>query len=113
MHTTTRPSTGLTLINLLKVASAHHNELISLLSENIEAVVKQLPGWRESALLVSEDGHSVVISSQWQSAAHVEAMRADPRMQASLNKVRALASFESVLGHLVPTDARNAIDAEV
>lgn len=88
------------LINHLKVAPANQAALIALLKGNIDAVVSTLEGWRESKLIAARDGSSVFIYSEWGSPAAVDAMRADPRMQACFPRIRELASFDSVLGEI-------------
>lgn len=89
------------LLNQLKVEPASQAELIALLKGNIENVVSTLAGWRESKLIAARDGSSVTIYSEWDSPASVEAMRADPRMQAYFPRIRELASFDSVLGEVI------------
>ncbi len=86
------------LINVLKVEPEHQAELIDLLKQNIDNVISTLGGWRASRLIAAADGRSVVIHSEWETPAAVDAMRADPRMQAYFPRIRALAQFESVAG---------------
>lgn len=95
-----------TLINLLKVEPADQEKLVALLRRNIETVVATLGGWRTSRLIAGEDGRSVVIYSEWESPAAVEAMRADPRMQACFPQIRALAEFQSLVGEPVFASSR-------
>lgn len=88
------------LLNHLKVDPANQAALIALLKGNIETVVSSLAGWRESKLIAARDGSSVTIYSEWESPAAVEAMRAEPRMQAYFPRISELASFDSVLGEI-------------
>jgi quinol monooxygenase YgiN len=90
-----------TLINQLKVEPGKQAALIALLKGNIETVVTSLAGWRESRLIAAGDGSSVTIYSEWESPAAVDAMRADPRMQAYFPRIRELASLESTMGETV------------
>jgi quinol monooxygenase YgiN len=92
------PLHSVVLINHLKVEPGKQDELLSLLKRNIETVVSTLDGWKGSRLMASEDGGSVVIYSEWETPAGVEAMRSDPRMTAYFPHIRALASFDSILG---------------
>ena len=89
------------LVNLMKVAPADQAALIALLSRNIETVVRHLAGWRSSRLIASKNGAHVVIHSEWDSPAAVEAMRADARMRAYFPKIQELATFESCMGETV------------
>jgi quinol monooxygenase YgiN len=95
-----------TLINLLKVKPDKQAALVALLKRNIDAVVSTLDGWRTTRLIAASDGASVVICSEWDSPADIEAMRSDPRMQAYFPQIMELASFESVFGETVFRDDR-------
>jgi quinol monooxygenase YgiN len=89
------------LINLLKVEPAKQDALTTLLKQNIDTVVSTLDGWKTSRLIAAKDGASVVIYSEWETPAAVEAMRGDPRMKAYLPQILALASADSILGAAV------------
>jgi len=88
------------LINHLKVDPGNQAALLALLKGNIDNVVSTLAGWRGSRLIAALDGSSVTIYSEWDSPRAVDAMRADPRMQACFPRIRELASFDSVLGQI-------------
>jgi len=89
------------LINLLKVEPAKQDALIALLRQNTETVIRTLPGWKTTRLIAAKDGAGVVIYSEWETPAAVEAMRNDPRMKACFPKVIELASLESMVGSVV------------
>lgn len=103
---TTAAKTPVTLINVLSVKPEKQGELVHSLGQNTETVIKTLKGWIATSLVASIDGNRVVICSQWESAADVEAMRTDPRMLAYFPKVGALASFDSTVGTVVLTHQR-------
>lgn len=94
------------LINLLKVEPANQDALVALLKQNTDTVITTLAGWKSTRLIAASDGASVVICSEWESAADVAAMRADPRMQAYFPKIAALASLDSVLGVAASSHSR-------
>ncbi len=89
------------LINLLKVDPTNQAALIALLKQNTDTVIRTLPGWKTTRLIAAKDGAAVVIYSEWETPAAVEAMRGDPRMQAYFPKISALASLDSVTGSAV------------
>ncbi|SDA88408.1 antibiotic biosynthesis monooxygenase family protein [Sinorhizobium sp. NFACC03] len=95
-----------TLVNLLKVEPGKQAQLIALLKRNIETVISTLGGWRTSRLIAAKDGASVIIYSEWETPAAIEAMRADPRMKAYFPHILELASLESILGEAVFSDNR-------
>ena len=92
---------SVTLVNLLKVKPGKQEALIALLKQNIETVIRTLHGWRTTRLIAAKDGASVVIYSEWESPADIEAMRSDPRMKAYFPKILELASLDSIMGSAV------------
>ena len=94
------------LINLLKAKPGKQEPLLALLRENTETVIRTLQGWKSTRLIAGKDGSAVVIYSEWESAAAVEAMRADPRMKAYFPKFGELSSLESVTGASVFSESR-------
>ncbi len=89
------------LINLLKVKPDKQDALIALLKENTETVIRTLAGWKTTRLIAAQDGTGVVIYSEWESPAAVEAMRADPRMKAYFPGITELANLHSIMGSTV------------
>ncbi len=94
------------LITLLKVKPGKQDALIALLKQNTDTVVRTLHGWKTTRLIGARDGASVVIYSEWETPAAVEAMRSDPRMKAYFPKILELASLESILGSEVLSATR-------
>ena len=94
------------LINLLKVEPGKQNALIALLKQSTDTVIRTLPGWKTTRLIAAKNGAGVVIYSEWESPAAVEAMRGDPRMQAYFPKIAALASLDSIVGTAVSSKTR-------
>ena len=94
------------LINLLKVKPEKQDALIALLKQSTEAIVRTLPGWKTTRLIAAQDGAGVVIYSEWETPAAVEAMRSDPRMKAYFPKIIELASLDSIVGSAVSSATR-------
>jgi quinol monooxygenase YgiN len=94
------------LINLLKVTPGKQDALIALLTQNTETVIRTLHGWKTTRLIAAKDGAGVVIYSEWESSAAVEAMRSDPRMKAYFPKILELASLDSIVGAAVLSETR-------
>ena len=76
------PDEPVILINLLKAKPGKQDALIVLLKQNTDTVVRTLHGWKTTRLIAAKDGAGVVIYSEWETPAAVEAMRGDPRMKA-------------------------------
>jgi len=92
------PTKPIILINILKVEPAKQADLIASLKQNTETVIRTLVGWKSTQLIAAKDGASVVIYSEWETAAAVDAMTADPRMKDYFPKVLELARVESIRG---------------
>ena len=88
------------LLNILTVAPANRDQLLDMLRDNINTVIKTLDGWISTDLIASADGTRVVIHSRWRDGAAIAAMRADPRMVAYFPKIAALASFDAIVGEV-------------
>ena len=97
---------SVTLVNLLKVKPGKQEALIALLKQNTETVIRTLHGWKTTRLIAAKDGASVVIYSEWETPADIEAMRSDPRMKAYFPKIMELASLESTVGSVVLSETR-------
>lgn len=94
------------LINLLKVKPGKQDALIALLKQNTDRVIRTLPGWKTTRLIAAKDGAGVVIYSEWETPAAVEAMRSDPRMKAYFPEIIELASLDSIMGSAVLNETR-------
>jgi quinol monooxygenase YgiN len=90
----------------MKVQPGNQPALIKLLEQNIEQVVSTLGGWRGTRLIAAQDGAAVIIHSEWDSPAAIEAMRNDSRMQAYFPRILELASVDSTMGELVFSASR-------
>ena len=100
------PDQPVILINLLKVEPDKQDALIALLKQNTDTVIRTLDGWKATRLIAAKDGASVVIYSEWETSASVEAMRGDPRMKAYLPRLMELASLDSIMGSAVMSETR-------
>ena len=94
------------LINLLKAKPGKQDALIALLRQNTDTVIRTLDGWKTTRLIAAKDGAGVVIYSEWETPAAVEAMRGDPRMQAYFPKIIELASLDSIVGRALLIETR-------
>ena len=96
-------SDTVTLVNVLTVDPANHDKLLALLRDNTDTTISTLKGWIATSLIASKDKRKVIIYSQWQTLADVEAMRTEARMVAYFPRLAALASFDSIVGNVVCT----------
>jgi quinol monooxygenase YgiN len=70
-----------TLINVFDVEPAKQQQLVDLLTEGSETVIRRRPGFVSVSLLTSNDGTRVVNYAQWHSLEDVKATMADPAVQ--------------------------------
>lgn len=73
-----------TLINVLTVEPEKQAVLLQSMRDNTDQVIRTLPGWISTSLIVSHHQRRIVIYSQWRNLESVRAMRAHPQMQAYL-----------------------------
>jgi quinol monooxygenase YgiN len=92
-----------TLVNVLTVDPANCDKLLALLRDNTDTTIRALKGWIATSLIASKDKRKVIIYSQWQTLADVEAMRTEARMVAYFPRLAALAAFDSIVGDVVYT----------
>lgn len=90
-----------TLLIPLTVDPANQSQVLDMLRENINTVIRTLDGWIATNLIATADGTRIVIHSQWRDAAAVAAMQTDPRMVAYYPKLAALAMIEAIMGEVV------------
>ena len=97
MAATIRTDDGLvTLINIFTVQPANQERLVELLKDGTESFITKMTGWVSTNFLVSKDRGRVVVYSQWRSVKDIEAMRQNPNMGPYLQRIAALAKFDTL-----------------
>jgi quinol monooxygenase YgiN len=86
-----------TLINVFTVAPERADELLGLLADATEEVMRHLDGFVSANLHRSLDGRHVANYAQWRSVAAFEAMLADPAAREHMAAAAAMAEFAPVL----------------
>jgi quinol monooxygenase YgiN len=86
------------LINTFTVDPAKADQLVQVLVDATEKVMKNMPGFVSANLHVSEDRTRVVNYAQWRSKADFEAMRTNPEAGPHMKEAADLANgFEPVI----------------
>jgi quinol monooxygenase YgiN len=80
-----------TLINVFDVEASRQQELVALLTEGTEQVIRHRPGFVSVNLLASNDGTRVVNYAQWRSLDDIKATMADPAAQGYARRAAELA----------------------
>lgn len=80
-----------TLINVFEVDPDAQQELLRVLADATEEVMRHRPGFVSANLHVSDDGTRVVNYAQWRSRDDFRAMLSDPAAQEHMQQARALA----------------------
>jgi len=98
-----------TLINVFTVEPERREELVKLLEEATEQVMRHLPGFVSANIHRGLEGTRVANYAQWASREHFEAMLRDPEAQKHMRAAAALVSrFEPHLYEVVSTHQRRA-----
>ncbi|MGI9026868.1 MAG: antibiotic biosynthesis monooxygenase family protein [Burkholderiaceae bacterium] len=86
-----------TLINVFTVAPEKQQELVTLLIDATQKIVKHLPGFVSANIHRSLDGKRVVNYAQWETKADFEAMKKNPEAAPHMQSAAALAQFDPIL----------------
>ncbi|MFC5740526.1 antibiotic biosynthesis monooxygenase family protein [Dyella tabacisoli] len=73
-----RADDTVTFINVFDVEPSKQQELINVLNEGVEKVIRKRPGFISVSILASKDGTRVVNYAQWRSLDDIKATREDP-----------------------------------
>lgn len=84
-----------TLINVYEVEPERQADLVRLLSEATETVIRRQPGFVSVSIHSSMDGKRVVNYAQWASKEHFEGFMKKPETQEQLKQFAALAKTVS------------------
>ncbi len=87
----------LTLINTFTVAPERQEELVNLLIEATDKVMKRLPGFVSANIHRGLDGRHVANYAQWRRREDFEAMLRDPDAQMHMNQIGQMAQADPVL----------------
>lgn len=77
----------ITLINVYEVEPERQDELVELLSQATERVMRRRPGFISVSVHKSLDGSRVANYAQWTTRENFAAMLADPEAQAEMRKL--------------------------
>ena len=83
-----------TLINVFTIDPQHQQELVDLLAEATEKVMRNIPGFISANIHKSLDGTKVVNYVQWESQEAFEAMLRNEEAKPHMAKAASLAKFE-------------------
>src|SRR5215210_747393 len=93
-----------TLINVFTVAPENQQELVDILIEATENVLRHLPGFVSANIHKSFDGTRVTNYAQWRSPEDFDAIFNDPEVIVHMNKAQALATNDGRLYEVVHID---------
>jgi quinol monooxygenase YgiN len=83
-----------TFINVFSVDPANQAELVRILTQVTEEIVRHKTGFISASLHRSFDGTKVTMYARWQSSEAYQAMRDDPTPRPYLERALAIAKFE-------------------
>jgi quinol monooxygenase YgiN len=93
----------ITFINVFSVDPIKQAELVKILTQVTEEIVRYKTGFLSARLHRSFDGKKVTMYAQWQSSEAYQAMRDDPTPRPYLERALAIAKFEPGMYEVVQT----------
>ena len=101
-------STGnnfVTLINVFTVEPENQQQLIDLLVEATEQIIKNVPGFVSANIHKSDDGVRVANYAQWRSHEDYAAMLKNPEARAHMQPIMDIATFDAHTYQVVESTA--------
>jgi quinol monooxygenase YgiN len=95
--------TPVTFINVFSVEPANQAQLVRILMQVTEGIVRHKSGFISATLHRSLDGKKVTMYAQWLSNEAYQAMRDDPAPRPYLEQALAIAKFEPGMYEVVQT----------
>jgi heme-degrading monooxygenase HmoA len=86
-----------TLINTFTVEAGRQEELVRMLADATEQVMRHLPGFVSANIHRGLDGTHVANYAQWRTREDFEAMLGDPRAQGHMREIAGFTRFEPLL----------------
>jgi quinol monooxygenase YgiN len=90
------------LITVFTVQPENEQYLIDLLRDGTSSIFCQLPGYISASVHCGSDDKRLVLYGQWESQEYIDAFRKNPVIVPYFQKIKALASFESIVCNDVP-----------
>ena len=98
-----RPGKGVTiLVSVFTVPPENEEKLVELIEEGTLSIFSKQPGFISESVHRSIDAKRLVLYGQWESLEHIEAFRKKPEIGEYFQKIRALATAESVICNDIP-----------
>ena len=90
------------LISVFSVEPENVQKLIELFEEGTSAIFSKQPGYISSSIHKGSDSKRLVLYGQWESQQYIDAFRKKPEVGQYFQKVKELATFESIVCNDVP-----------
>lgn len=98
-----RPGSKITvLISVFTVQPENEQKLIELFEEGTLSIFSRQPGYISSSIHRGIDAKRLVLYGQWESREYIETFRKKPEIGQYFQKVKELATFESVVCNDIP-----------
>jgi quinol monooxygenase YgiN len=97
------PGTKVTvLISVFTVQPENEQKLIELFEEGTLSIFSRQPGYISSSIHRGIDARRLVLYGQWESQEYIETFRKKPEIGQYFQKVKELATFESIVCNDIP-----------
>jgi quinol monooxygenase YgiN len=90
------------LVSVFTVQPENEQKLIQLFEEGTLSIFSRQPGYISASLHTGSDGKRLVLYGQWEGPEYIDAFRTKPEVGEYFQKIRQLATVESVVCNDVP-----------
>jgi quinol monooxygenase YgiN len=90
------------LVSVFTVQQENAQKLIELFEEGTLSIFSKQPGYISSSIHRGSDAKRLVLYGQWESQEYIETFRKKPEIGQYFQKVKELATFESIVCNDVP-----------
>jgi quinol monooxygenase YgiN len=90
------------LISVFTVQPENEQKLIELIEEGTSSLFSKQPGYISASIHKGADSKRLVLYGQWESPQYIDAFRKKPEIGEYIQKVKELATFETIVCNDVP-----------
>jgi quinol monooxygenase YgiN len=90
------------LITVFTLQPENEQKLIELFEEGTSTIFSKQPGYISSSIHRGNDANRLVLYGQWESQESIDAFRKKPEIGPYFQKIKELASFESIVCNDIP-----------
>jgi Antibiotic biosynthesis monooxygenase len=86
------PTSEAVFVNVIEVEPARYEELLQILEEGNDSVIRRRPGFISCVILASADRRRVITLARWKSAEAIKVVGSDPVVAGYVKRTAAVAN---------------------